>query len=333
MIRVVAFGLALVCGAAGAQSVEDLQRAIRERDQTIRELQQKVEALESQAKGRAGAPSAADRAAATPKPLRDEAGEGADDEELSRALERTLVQQGGLLLPTGSFEVQPEVSYAHWDKSRGPLRHQSVAALTLRAGLPWASQFQVRVPYVHAVVAGASATRLGDIDLSLSKQLAQERGGWPGLIASLSWSARTGRDSFAGGAPTGSGFNVVSGDLTAVKRYDPLMFYGGVSYTSPFSRRISGVDVAPGDSYGLRFGGVLAATPEVAVNLGLNLGFVRPVSLNGQPVPDSDTVVGTFQIGVGRILTRRAMLNISADLRVTGNVPDFRLGASLPIRF
>ena len=332
MTRLVAFALALISGAAGAQSIEELQRDIRERDATIRELRQKIEALENQVKGNVGERAAADSPSATPKPIRD-ANAAGDDDELSRALERTLVQQGGLLLPPGNFELQPEVSYAHWDKSRGPLRHESTVSLSVRAGLPWDAQIQIRVPYVRAVVAGASATGLGDIDLSLSKQLAHEAGGWPGLIAALGWSARTGRDSFSGGAPTGSGFDVLSGDLTAVKRHDPLMFYGGVSYASAFSRRISGVDIKPGNSLGLRFGGVLAASPDIALNAGLSLGFVRPVGLNGQPVPDSDTVVGTFQLGIGTVLTRSVLLNISADMRLTGPVPDFRLTASLPVRF
>jgi hypothetical protein len=69
------------------------------------------------------------------------------------------------------------------------------------------------------------------------------------------------------------------------------------------------------------------------VNLGLNLAFVRAARLDGQRVAESDTVLGTLQVGFGTILTRRAMLNLSADLRVTGEVPNFRLNAALPIRF
>jgi hypothetical protein len=69
------------------------------------------------------------------------------------------------------------------------------------------------------------------------------------------------------------------------------------------------------------------------VNLGLNLAFVRTARLGGQRVPESDTVVGTLQVGLATILTRRMMLNLSADLRVTGEVPNFRLSAALPIRF
>jgi hypothetical protein len=60
---------------------------------------------------------------------------------------------------------------------------------------------------------------------------------------------------------------------------------------------------------------------------------VRRTRLNGEPVPDSDTTLGTLQIGFATLLTRRMILNLSGDFRVTGDVPDFRLTASLPIRF
>lgn len=324
MIRIVAIaGLLLgALSAARAQSVEELKRAISERDAIILELRQKIEALERGAAPRAG-PAPGDPAPAA----------AAEDEELSRALERTLVQQGGLLLLRFAYELQPEASYANWDRSRGPLRSSSGAALSLRAGLPWESQFQLRVPYVHVRTATGSATALGDIDLSLSKQIARETARRPGLIASLGWTVRTGRDGFDGGVPTGSGFNVLQAGLTAVKRSDPLMLYGGVSYAVPLSRQVSGNEIAPGDTFGLRLGTILAASPDTAVNLGLNLGFVRPTRLSGQSVADTDTVLGTLQIGVGTILTRNTLLNVAGEFRVSGNAPNFRLTVTLPIRF
>jgi hypothetical protein len=305
-----------------AQTVEEFQRQLSERDATIRELRKKIEALEREA-----APATVPPAAMASIP-RDY-----DVEELGRALERTLVQQGGLLLPAGVHELQPELSYAHWDKSRGPRRYELVSALSVRSGLAWQSQFFARVPYAHVADANASASAWGDVDLGISKQLAREHGARPGVVASLGWTGRTGRDGFDGGAATGTGFNVLQAGLTAVKRHDPLLFYGGFSYAVPIARDISGNRVSPGDALGVRLGGLLAASPETALNLGLNIGFIKPEHVNGQAVADSDTVLGTLQIGVGTILTRSMLLNISGEFRVTGNVPNFRLTATLPVRF
>lgn len=305
---------------AHAQSIDELNRMLIERDATIQQLRERIRALESEA-----ASGRAVRAGPAP--------EDADDEEADRALERTLVRQGGMVLRSGAYEVEPQLSYAHWDKRRSAFRHTSEAALGFRAGLAWESQFQMRVPYVHVRTSAGSDTALGDIDFSLSKQLTRDRGSWPGLIASLAWLSRTGEDGFDGGVPTGGGFNVLQGGLNAVKRHDPLVFFGGLSYASPLSRQVAGVKVEPGDTVGVRLGSILAASPDTSANVGLNLGFVRATRLDGQRIPESDTVLGTLQIGFGTILTRRVLLNISGDFRVTGNVPNFRLSATLPVRF
>lgn len=312
MIRLLALAALLFAQAqaARAQDIEELQRMIRERDARIEELNRRLQALE------------------TDRPAPSE-----EDEETNRALERTLVQQGGMLLGAGTGELEPQLSYAHWDKSRSALRHVGEAALVFRAGLGWESQFQARVPYLHVSTASASTTDVGDIDLSLSRQFVQEAGPVPSLVASIGWLSRTGNDGFGGEVPTGGGFNVLQAGATALKRQDPLVYYAGLSYAWPRARQIGGTEIEPGDTLGVRLGSILAASPQASVNVGLNLGFVRATRLDGERVPDSDTVVGTLQIGFGTIFTRSVLLNLSGDFRVTGNVPNFRLNASLPIRF
>jgi hypothetical protein len=309
-------GLALVLVLAAlppptaAQTVEELKRIISEREAQIRALRQRLEALE--------------KSAAPPLD---------QDEESTRALERALVQQGGLVLRAKVYEIEPQLSYSHWDKTRPPLRSAWLAGLNVRAGLGWDSQIQVRVPYVRASTVAGSETALGDIDVVVSRELARDAGSRPGLVAAAGWTSRTGEDGFNGGGATGGGFNVLQAGLTAVKRHDPLVFYGGLSYATALSRQLAGVKVAPGDALGVRFGGILAASPHTSVTLGMGYSFVGEMRLNGQRVFDSDTVLGTLQIGVATVLSRSVLLNLTGEVRVTGNVPDFRLGASLPIRF
>ena len=63
------------------------------------------------------------------------------------------------------------------------------------------------------------------------------------------------------------------------------------------------------------------------------MGFVGASRLDGQRVPDSDTVLGTLQFGFGTVLTRRLMLNVAGEFRASGPAPNFRLLFGLPIRF
>lgn len=323
--------LAIPGAGAWAQSAEDLQRELRMRDAEIRYLRQRVEALEKERLGPASGPpskpaAVASKPAAAPSRPEDE------DDELGRALERTLVQQGALVLAPWTFELQPEVAYVHWDRSRSAIRREFEGSLSLRAGLGWRSQLELRLPYRQVETESATATGAGNAELAWSTQLVRE-GGAPGLIGSLGWSARAQNDGLDGELPTGSGFDVLQAGLTAVRTRDPLVFFAGASYAVAQSREIAGTKVQPGEILGVRFGSALAATPHTSANVGLNLGFVRRARLNGEPVPDSDTTLGTLQIGFATVLSRRIILNLSGDFRVTGDVPDFRLTASLPIRF
>jgi len=296
--------LAAAAASAHGQSVEELQRQIKERDAKIQELSA---ALEGKA--------------------------GPEDEELARALERTLVQQGVMVLPAGSFDLEPQLSYAHWDSDRGALRDEWDAALGFRAGFGRGWQLQVGVPYVHLSTATDSASGFGNVSLAVSKQILPEEGALPGLLAAVGWVARTGRDGFDGNVPTGGGFNVLQASATATKRADPLVYFGGVSYSLPQARDVSGIHVEPGNALGLRGGAILAATPHASVNAGLNVAFVGASRVGGERVSDSDTVFAAFQMGLSTVLTRRVMLNLSGELRVSGPLPNFRLTVAFPVRF
>jgi len=111
------------------------------------------------------------------------------------------------------------------------------------------------------------------------------------------------------------------------------VYYGTISYADPHARTIESSRVDPGSTTGLRVGGILAATPETSVSLGVNLGFVGNTRVDGQPVPGTDGVLGTLQIGLGAIVTRSVMLNLGGEFRFSGNVPNFRLSLGVPIRF
>jgi hypothetical protein len=216
--------LVLLAQTATAQSVEELQRQTRERDARIRELSGRLESLDRK-----------------PCP---------EDDELNRALERTLIQQGAMVLPARRYELEPQLAYAYWDRDRGPFRSEWDSALALRAGVGWQSQVQVRMPYVHVATATDSATGLGDASFSITRQLVNEAGRRPGLFAALGWLAHTGDAAFGGGVPTGGGFNVPQAALTAVKRYDPLVYFGGISYAAPRSREVADARLAPGHIWG-----------------------------------------------------------------------------------
>lgn len=291
----------------------------------------------------------------------DDAGPGAERvDETLRALERTLVQAGGLLLPRWTFELEPRLEYVYQDS--GGLRFANGVGLVdhdvrrdtltgsaaLRLGLPWESQVDVTMPYVFSqerTSMGSFAeemhngTGLGDIEIGLTRQLLWEGDAVPDLLASVRWKTPTGDSVFdvePGDLAVGSGFHAVSGTLTAVKSREPLVFFGSLSYTGNLPDTKAGLDINPGDTVGLTLGSILAAGPGTSLSFALDQTFSQATEVNGRDLPGSDGVSAMLKVGASAVLpfsSSRSLLSVTAGVGVTDDAPDLRLVASLPYRF
>ena len=364
-------------GLAWAQSdVADLQRQLQERDALVRSLVNRVEALERRLGAGAQAPSAAQvpQAAAVPAPPAAAAApSGAvasvpapaapaptgapQEEELGRALERTLLREGGILLAPGSFELDPRFEYEYngvrglgiVQAAAGPAVversrdvHRFSSTIGLRAGLSQFTQVEARLPFVateDATTASAAGLRqrdrargVGDAEFQVTHQLAQDRVGTPALLASLNVRLPTGQ--YDPGEPsTGSGFATVQAALTAVKRQDPLVFVGGLSLSASRAESYGGARLRPGPALGIRAGTLLAVSPEASLRTGVELSRQGRTSLNGSRVGGTSSTSGVLELGFSTLLSKRSLLDFTLGVGITPDAPDFRLSVALPVRF
>ena len=340
-------------------TVEELQQALGERDKVIAMLRQRVEALEAAS---AAKPAALAEAAASPAAAArpEQSSATTEDDSQLQALSRGLVQQGLLLLPRGGLEVSPSVAYSHSQQQGLVLvdspegisivsdqrrRFDAVeAAMTVRYGLPWRSQIQLRVPYswrrdVAALGDGShvshSDTHVGDVELELAHQLIREDHGLPGVIAAVSWKFPTGRDPFDAPIPSvagGGGSHEVSGRLTVLKSFDPIVAYTTLSYSHSFRRRESFGRVNPGDTIDWSLGALLAVSPETSINLGLSQQFRGHTSVDGTRIAGSNGVAALAQLGVDQLLGSRGLLSVTLGVGLTDDAPDYQLVISTPFR-
>jgi hypothetical protein len=165
---------------------------------------------------------------------------------------------------------------------------------------------------------------------SFSKELLQETDALPALLGSLGWTSPTSRSCCFGPIPWVSGFQ---GGLTASKRLDPLVAFASVSYFSSISREVAGTTVDPSDVIGTRLGASLAVTPATSITTGVNLSFLTNPNPANLPVRNSDDVLSSVDIGFSTILWQQTLLSTTAQFGLTGDVPDFRLITSVPVRF
>src|SRR5262249_15289442 len=114
----------LAVATAHAKTLDDLRAELAAKKADVAKLERPIRQMEGQAPAMGGVPPlfVAPVAGPTTRPLATgvAAAPSPDDQELERALERTLVREGALVLPTWGFQVTPQFSYAHWDKIQDP---------------------------------------------------------------------------------------------------------------------------------------------------------------------------------------------------------------------
>ncbi len=279
-----------------------------------------------------------------------------DAEAAERALERTLVAGGALLLTVGQAEFEPSFNYTRRENGVPALvdlggdlvaqdqnvkRDEMTSTLAFRLGLPWDTQLELGVPYnvvyeQRTINLGASGrfsegdtgNAIGDVSVGIAKTVFREKGWRPDLVARITYDSNTG-DKFDNGVPLNGGFNDLQGSLTAVKRQDPLAFVGTLAYQHSFEDD----NIQPGDEYTLSVGTILAVSPQTSLRFFLQQQYVDSVELNGRNVENSDQRLATAQIGLSTVMGRGVLFDIVGGIGLTDDSPDYFLGLSLPVRF
>jgi hypothetical protein len=267
---------ATAAGAAQAQPKDaidvKLQDALRERDAIIRNLLERVSELErrlnigdatpSKTEGdRVPAPSSVSSAVTS---VVSTSTYDSTERQATEALDQALIVRGGLLLPSGTLEIDNTTSYFSASSDHvtvdgfallpvlvvGDITSQRVRedfllpTFTARLGLPHKFQMDFRVPYGYELIRSVDANNvqtssssfgLGDISASVSRQITTEHGRMPDMLANVLFKSTTGKDAFnltSSQVALGTGFNALQGNLTLAKSSDPVVFFGNLSYTA-----------------------------------------------------------------------------------------------------
>ncbi len=338
LVAVLAFVVASALPAA-AQTPEEQRQQLEAQKAINEQLRQRVQELERALSG-APAPPALQPLETQPA-LREP-----ETPESTTAIREALIAKGFVLLPPGSFRLIPGISWTHAGAEATRNRSDTfTGSLSGFAGLPWRMQLNARVPYVFRDTSVGSNDGWDDLSVGLSKQIASESDTLPSLIASLTYLDNNGKDPFAP-VPIGYGFRVVSGTVSALKRFDPVALFGDLSYSYVFARDVKASNflgeshfdgrIEPGASYGYRLGVSLAATPGITVDASVFGAFVERTDVHSEASGNfslSSSTIVFMNLGSGFLLTRNLSLLLTASAGVTEDSPDFIFSASLPYRF
>jgi hypothetical protein len=164
---------------------------------------------------------------------------------------------------------------------RGQTRQRLLGVpLELRVGLAPYTQAFLNVPFgwSNSEVAfnGSEFTEdeggIGDVSAGLTRQVVIGNQYYPDVLASLAFSAPTGDSSITTalgtpGSGLGQGFWTLTGGLSFIQTYDPLVIFYGLGYTFRFQNEFGdNIEIEPGDQVFYRFGAGFAVNPHVTLS-------------------------------------------------------------------
>jgi len=289
-----------------------------------------------------------------------------EQERLVRAaFQRTLIDRGGLLLPPGTIDIQPSVSYLHSSSenividgftilpvlvvgdivSERVERNLSRLTTTFRFGLPWDSQLELTLPYSYQKYRRFSADGMettisdadfGDIEIGFSHQLYRSESLWPDLLGSVRWKGTSGTSPFdldpEQSLATGTGYDSISLALTAVKVVDPVVYFGSLTYARNYKRTELIGQFDPGDSIGISLGMAIALNLNNSLSLSYDQQSTRRSRIDGENVPGTYFTTGLFSVGSSFSINDFLTVDLSLGLGVTADSPDLQIAASFPFR-
>ncbi len=278
-----------------------------------------------------------------------------DQVAAERALERTLVQSGALLLPRGRVELVPTLTHlvaetdvpVSVDPTSGEVlateitRRTSALDLLARVGLPGDSQLEVGVPYssiderTRISSAGVTLAELdrtarasGDLRLGFAKTLLRESGWRPDIVGRLTYGFGNGERN-ADSVFVGAGFKYLDATLSFVKRRDPLALSFSLGYSD--IREDDGTD--PGNAYTVSLGTALATGPDSSLFASVTHRSISKTRVNELDVLGSDVDLMAITLGMSTILRRGQLLNVYTEIGLGDQGPDYSLSVSLPMQW
>ncbi|MCM8775674.1 MAG: transporter [Candidatus Omnitrophica bacterium] len=284
-------------------------------------------------------------------------------QQRSNAVERMLIEEGGLLLPRGTLQVEPTFTAAHFSSNKiniegfsilpvlviGEISTESVkrdiliGSMPLRYGIWHNIQGEVKVPYRYEFDRitsnlGDEKTKdvrgLGDIEATLSAHVLRENGIIPDTIVSLGVKSPTGSNPYLNPIGLGTGHWGVRAGVVGVKTSDPAVVFGTLNYTwnLPETYSVFG-EMDPGDSVGFGFGTAIALSYQTAINFQYEQSITSKLKRSGIPVNGSYLNSAALKAGFSWTHSEKAAIDFSLGMGLTTDAPDYIVELRFPYKF
>jgi hypothetical protein len=258
--------------------------------------------------------------------------------------------------------------------------HQVMADVDTRYGFTDRLSADIDVPYMYRhsnfIVGGAAgaastlsdasanSSDIGDVNFGVYYEFLKETNSLPDLVASLRVKAPTGSSPFGiklvqadsdntnlvvpSKLPTGTGFWNITGGISALKTYDPIVLFGSFSYTYYVARSFADISsvvgqtepatVKLGDVIQWGAGVALAFSDKDSASISYTMAL-EPESQTKAPggsyskVPGSETAASALTFGLNHVVNKHLTITGSVSVGLTPDTPNFVVGVRFPYTF
>jgi hypothetical protein len=226
--------------------------------------------------------------------------------------------------------------------------------------LGWGSTTaQAAGPAAQPITATQDAANIGDIQFGTSYQFNSGDNGWPIFVGNLIFKTATGQspyqvpifnatnttNQFLFGIPkklpTGTGFYALEPSLTVFYATDPGVLFGNIQFIKNFSNTFdipntggsfTRVNLQPGTALAATFGLGFALNDKASMTLSYQEEHVFPASSGGNQIKGSAYDFGTFDFGLGYVISARTSLNVGVGIGVGPYAPAAKVLIEVPTR-
>jgi hypothetical protein len=216
-------------------------------------------------------------------------------------------------------------------------------------------------PNAQFLFTDASNEALGDIQFGASYQMNSGENGWPIFVGNLIVKTATGVSPFSvpiitvndpngqflegipKKTPTGTGFWAIEPSVTALYPSAPGVWFANLQYIYNVPAHVGvqstaggppiGENLAPGGAIAATFGFGFAVNDRMSLTLSYQQEHNFASRENGETIPGSSYDFGTFNFGMGYVISKKVSLNLGVGIGAGPNAPAAKILIEVPIRF
>jgi hypothetical protein len=244
----------------------------------------------------------------------------AEQEDANALRDLTVIRDQAVTVKQGGVDVAYNLKYVRASTST-QFSRAIIGTGSIRYGILPGAEVSLTVPAYLAtrtttIFTGSSLDQattnikaMGDISGQVTASLFKETMDWPGVFGYAAVTAPTGPDPYwpvLGMGPIVNPlyFTQSSGHwngtvgVTAVKTLEPIIMFGGLSYTHFLKADYAGSVMQPADRYGYNFGLGLAVSERTMIGASVQGIYQQNLAINGKPLigTSSEAVILTFSL-------------------------------------